>query len=55
MINQPVRDASTKLDIVDGERCPVPVRYDEKHVPRKRVNIGPYHYYLLVNEAMNEV
>ena len=52
MINQPVRDASTKLNIVDGERCPV--RYDE-HVPRKRVNIGPRHYYLSVNGAMNEV
>jgi hypothetical protein len=53
MINQPIRDASTKLDIiVDGERCPV--RYDEGHVPRQRVNIGPRHYYLSVNEGMNE-
>jgi hypothetical protein len=33
MINQLIKDASTKLDIVDGERCPV--RYDEEHVPRK--------------------
>jgi len=49
MINQPIRDASTKLDIVDGERCPV--RYDEEHVPRKNVNINPRHYYLSVNEA----
>ena len=53
MINQPIRDASTKLDIVNGERCPV--RYDEEHVPRKSVNIGPCHYYLLVNEAMSDV
>jgi hypothetical protein len=42
MINQPIRDSSTKLDIVDGERCPV--GYDEEHVSRKRVNIGPRHY-----------
>jgi hypothetical protein len=53
MINQPIRDGSTKLDIMDGERRPV--RYDEEHVPRKRANIGPRHYYLSVSEAMNEV
>jgi hypothetical protein len=52
MINQPIRDACTKLDMADGERRPV--RYDKECVPRKRVNIGQCHYYLSVNEAMNE-
>lgn len=52
MINRPIGDASTKLDNVDDEQCQV--RYNEKRVPRKSVNIGPCHYYLSVNEAMNE-
>ncbi len=56
MINQPIRDACTKLDIVDGVMASV-VQYDmtKSIVPRERVNIDPRHYYLSVNEAINEV
>ena len=50
MINQPIQDACIKLDIVDGERRPV--RYNRAVY---HVNIGQCHYYLSVNEAMNEV
>jgi hypothetical protein len=53
MINRHIKDACIKLDIMDGRRCPV--RYDGEHVPQKRVNIGQCHYYLSVNEAMNEI
>jgi len=52
MITQPIRDACTKLDAVDGIMTSV-VQYDmtKSIVPRKGVNISPHHYYLSVYEA----